>query len=287
MRPVGRAIWYIETHFEHDMTLEDVAIVAGVSRFHLTKAFGYETGTSVMRYVRGRRLTEAARALANGESDILGLALRLGYGSHEAFTRAFRDHFGMAPREVRERRHTEELDLVEAIQLNKSHSDNLKAPKIVDARPFLVAGLVRSYSSESSARIPAQWQEFAPYIGQIPGQSSNRAYGVLCNEDDEGNHDYVTGVEVAGSSRLPEGLTTLQVPGGVYAVFSHSDHVSTIRGTWQAIWSHWLPGSDYEASEAPSFELYPEEFDGETGLGGLEIWVPVARKGQAEKGSRR
>jgi len=44
---------------------------------------------SVMRYVRGRQLTEAARCLASGAPDILAIALEAGYGSHEAFTRAF------------------------------------------------------------------------------------------------------------------------------------------------------------------------------------------------------
>jgi AraC family transcriptional regulator len=48
-----------------------------------------------MRYVRGRRLTEAAKVLSDGAPDILTVALDAGYGSHEAFTRAFRDQFGV------------------------------------------------------------------------------------------------------------------------------------------------------------------------------------------------
>ena len=51
-----------------------------------------------MRYMRGRRLSEAARVLANGGADILTVALDFGYGSHEAFTRAFRrSQFGVNP----------------------------------------------------------------------------------------------------------------------------------------------------------------------------------------------
>ena len=56
-----------------------------------------------MRYARARRLTEAARVLAKGAPDILNVALEADYGSHEAFTRAFRDHFGMTPEAVRTR----------------------------------------------------------------------------------------------------------------------------------------------------------------------------------------
>src|SRR5262245_2477490 len=103
MNPVGKALWFIESHFEGDLTLDDVASIVGVSRFHITRAFGDATGHSIMRYVRGRRLTESARALARGAPDILTVALQVGYGSHEAFTRAFREQFGVTPESVRTR----------------------------------------------------------------------------------------------------------------------------------------------------------------------------------------
>src|SRR5690606_28886374 len=100
MNPVGKALWYIERHFAEDLSLEEVANFADVSRYHLTRAFGVATGHSIMRYVRGRRLTEAARSLASGAPDILAVALEAGYGSHEAFTRAFHDQFGRTPEQV-------------------------------------------------------------------------------------------------------------------------------------------------------------------------------------------
>src|SRR5438477_12545997 len=93
MNPVGKALWYIESHFAGEISLDEIAKISGVSRFYLTRAFGEATGHSVMSYVRGRRLTAAARSLSNGASDILMVALDTGYGSHEAFTRAFRDQF--------------------------------------------------------------------------------------------------------------------------------------------------------------------------------------------------
>src|SRR5688500_2811512 len=101
MNPVNKALWYIESHFTSDITLDDIATVTGVSRFYLTRAFAVATGHSMMHYVRGRRLTEAARALAQGAPDILTVAVETGYGSHEAFTRAFRDRFGVTPETVR------------------------------------------------------------------------------------------------------------------------------------------------------------------------------------------
>ena len=88
-----KALWIIERNSTQLLTLDGIAAACGVSRSHLAHAFGTATGVSVMQYVRARRLSAAARALAAGASDILSIALEAGYGSHEAFTRAFRDRF--------------------------------------------------------------------------------------------------------------------------------------------------------------------------------------------------
>lgn len=88
MTPIGKALWYIESHFNEAISLDDIAGVAGVSRFHMSRAFSVATGQSILAYIRGRRLTEAARKLACGAPDILSVALEASYNSHEAFTRA-------------------------------------------------------------------------------------------------------------------------------------------------------------------------------------------------------
>src|ERR1700674_396565 len=75
MNPAQKALWFIESHLAEELTLDEVAAIGGVSRFHMVRAFAAATGLSVMRYVRARRLSEAARALAGGAPDILSLAL--------------------------------------------------------------------------------------------------------------------------------------------------------------------------------------------------------------------
>jgi AraC family transcriptional regulator len=84
MNPAQRALWYIESHLAEPLTLDEIARVGGVTRFHMVRAFAVATGLPVMRYARARRLTEAARSLASGAPDILSLALEADYGSHEA-----------------------------------------------------------------------------------------------------------------------------------------------------------------------------------------------------------
>src|SRR5579864_8643997 len=170
MNPVGKALWFIESHFAQEISLEDIAKIGGVSRYHMSRVFGLATGHSVMRYVRGRRLTEAARCLANGAQDILTVALDVGYGSHEAFTRAFRDQFGITPEMMRAQGNLDNIELMEPIKMDETLLTNLETPRIVNGKTLLVAGLGERYSSETCAAIPAQWQRFVPHLGSIPGQ---------------------------------------------------------------------------------------------------------------------
>jgi AraC family transcriptional regulator len=277
MDPVNKALWFIESHFAEDVSLDDIASIAGVSRFHLTRAFGAATGLSIMRYLRGRRLTQAARALANGAPDILGVALEAGYGSHEAFTRAFREHFGVTPEAIRSQRHLNGIELVEAITMTEDSNVDIEAPRIAAGKPLLIAGLNARYGGESGANIPAQWQAFTPRLGNVPGQIGGVAYGVVYNSDDEGNYDYLCGVEVADFAKLPADLDRLRVPAQRYVVYTHRGHISGIRSTWNAIWTKHLPESGHEVADAAFFERYGEDFDGRTGLGGVELWIPIKK----------
>src|SRR3954447_17417330 len=129
MNPAQKALWYIESHLAGQLRLDEIAATSGVSRFHLVRAFAAATGLSVMRYVRARRLTEAARALANGAPDILTLALDADYGSHEAFTRAFRDRFGVTPEAVRGLACLDHPRLQEPLVMDSTLTDKLQPPR--------------------------------------------------------------------------------------------------------------------------------------------------------------
>lgn len=274
MDPVGKALWFIESHFDKDMALDDIAVAAGVSRFHLTRAFGQTLGRSVMRYMRGRRLSEAARRLAEGAPDILSVALDAGYGSHEAFTRAFRDEFGQTPEAVRAAGTLEGLQLLEAIRMDANLGDKLEQPRMEQGRALLMAGLGQRFEYENLGAIPALWQQFTPHIDNIPGEVPGVAYGVMTAGDASGL-DYICAVEVTDFADVDKSFTRLRIPQQNYAVFTHRGHVSTLRATMDAIWRDWFPNSELEMADAPAFERYGPEFDPHSGNGGLEVWIPV------------
>ncbi len=275
MNLAQKALWYVESHLAGPLTLDEISDVAGVSRFHLVRAFAAATGLSVMRYVRARRLTEAARALAAGAPDILHVALDAEYGSHEAFTRAFRDHFGVTPEAVRATTCLDKLKLQEPILMDSTAFGEIASPRFENAKAMLVAGLGERISQETSAGIPGLRQRFHQHVQDLSGRVGPAVYGVCCNGDDAGNFDYVAGVEVADFSDLPREFSRVRIPGQRYVVFTHTEHISSIRRTVNTIWNRWLPTSGHIVADAPNFERYDEKFDPVTGNGGLEIWVPI------------
>ncbi len=175
--PAQKALWYIESHLSAPLSLEVIASISGVSRFHIVRAFAAATGVSVMRYVRLRRLSEAARALANGAPDILSLALEADYGSHEAFTRAFRDQFGVTPEAVRASARLDDLMLQDPIMMDQTPLDDLAAPRFVSTAPMLVAGVAERFSHDNGAGIPALWHRFHQVVDDIPARIGDAAYG--------------------------------------------------------------------------------------------------------------
>lgn len=275
MDPVKTAIWCIESRFASELSLDEIAEVAGVSRFHLSRAFGAATGRSVMRYVRERRLTEAARQLADGAPDILSVALSWGYGSHEAFTRAFREQFGLTPDALRASRDISHIRLSEPLPMQANTSITLSEPRIENGKPMLVAGLGGSFSVDKVAGIPVLWQRFAPHIGHVPSQIGGTVYGVSLNCDDHGNFDYIAGVEVADFDNLPPEFVRARVPAQTYAIFEHRGHVTAIKRTYEAIWRDWLPKSGRKPADGPTLERMDRRFDAASGMGTLEIWLPL------------
>lgn len=277
VRFVGKVIWYIESNFRKGVGLDDIAMACGVSRFHMCRGFVAATGYPVMDYLRGRRLTEAARQLAAGAPSILDVALEAGYGSHEAFTRAFRERFGLTPDAVRAGGAVDQILLVEPIRMDRNDTTiEVAEPRRERSEKLTIVGLSRQYRYQETGSIPAQWVEFQPFEGTL-GERAGLWYGV-CDRFDEaaGRFRYTCGVAVDAAGEVPDELEVITLDARPYLVFAHKGHISELRQTMNAIWGQYLPASADEADgEAPMFELYDEKFDPETGRGGLEIWIPI------------
>ena len=273
MSVAARALWFIELHLSDDLSLGRVAAVVGVSKFHLSHAFSATLGMPIASYVRARRLTQAAQALAAGAPEILPVALDAGYGSHEAFTRAFTQQFGVSPEQVRQAGHSNGLALQAPVRLDRPATVPLAPPRVERGRLLRLAGVTDRHRGITG--LPSQWSRFMPHIGHVDGQVDSIVYGVTYNTDDTGAFDYLCGVEV---SQFParSDLARLTVPAQTYAVFTHTEHISSVATTVGAIWNEGLRDAGHTFVEGPFLERYDERFDHRTGLGGFEIWWPIA-----------
>ena len=96
-----RMLSYIEENLEEDLTLESLAEYMNYSKFYMERVFKENTGVTLCKYIQGRRLEAAARKLAETKQPVVEIAFEAGYGSQQAFTRAFRYEYRCTPQEYR------------------------------------------------------------------------------------------------------------------------------------------------------------------------------------------
>ena len=276
MQITNKAIWMIERNFSRPLSLAEIAATCAVSPFHLAHAFAGATGQSVMQYVRSRRLSAAATALADGATDILELALTSGYGSHEAFSRAFKTQFGTTPEAVRKSGSTATLPLVPAMSMIEEAPIEIASARLEEPGPLGFVGQLARHNFVGLQDIPAQWQHFMRRYGEIPDKAAGIPVGVSIGFDGDGWFDYLSAAQVSAAAQAPSGMTRIDIAPQRYAVFQHRAHIATIRSTYAGIWNHWLPANRWTALDAPILERHHADFDTRTGLGGVEIWIPFA-----------
>ena len=89
---------FIHEHLQEAITASDIAKAAGYSQYHAARLFKEDTGLSPFEYIRRERLIQSAHALRSGKPKVLDIALDFVFSSHEGFTRAFSNAFGITPK---------------------------------------------------------------------------------------------------------------------------------------------------------------------------------------------
>jgi AraC family transcriptional regulator len=157
----------------------------------------------------------------------------------------------------------------------------LAAPRLVEGRSMRLACLGGTFTPATMRGIVELWNRFGGMLrrDEIPGRVGIADWGLGFHcFDGSPSFEYLCATEVAEDA-APPGLRIVEVPALRWAVFAHAEHVSRLGEAIEAIHQRWMPGSGMAADRrpgAPDFlERYGEEFDPETGFGGLEVWYPV------------
>ena len=150
----------------------------------------------------------------------------------------------------------------------------LATPRLSRHPDRLVAGPVRSYDLTTRTAIPAQWQAYdaMPHPAALGPEDY---FGVCFNQSGD-RFDYLCGQQIAADTSLPDGMQRVTLPGGIWAEFATRANPSTMQAAWEELFQHWMrqPGLAWRAG--PAVEYYPPSFNGATGEGGYELWIPLA-----------
>ncbi|MFF9868107.1 GyrI-like domain-containing protein [Streptomyces sp. NPDC013953] len=279
---LNQAMEHIEAHLDQAIEVEELARIAATSEYHLRRMFSALAGMPLSEYVRRRRLTLAGAEVLAGRETLLEIAVRYGYGSGEAFARAFRAMHGIGPGEARRTGAELSSQSRMAFRLIIEGSSSMRY-RVVDKADFTVAGLktrvplvhagpnqaimdfVRGIAPETLERLEKlSDQEPHGIVAVCDGLDPSRA------EDTE--LDYYQGVIT--SVAAPEGTTTLAVPAGTWAVFTTSGPApQAIQELWRDVFTEWFPSNPYRSRTGP--EILRTRLSADKAAADAELWLPV------------
>jgi AraC family transcriptional regulator len=290
---INKACDHIDRHLTEEMTLSELARVAGFSEFHFHRIFAAMTGETLFAFILRLRLERAAtRLCVHPSQTITQLALECGFTSSAVFCRAFKKRFGCAPSKFRDRNQSQTQSSLDQLLRNsgkeKTGDGGYNGSK---NRRFAMKPVV---TIEKMDRMRVA---YIRYVGPYAGDSKlfEGLFGRLCawagprgvdmsttyiiyhddpaiTEEQKLRLDVCVpigeGTEVSGE------VCEAIIAGGTYAVGQFVLGTDEYGEAWAYMYSDWLPGSGYRPAEAASFERYSGSC-GEDGRMPVDICVPV------------
>jgi AraC family transcriptional regulator len=279
-------IEYVDRHLDEDLDLATLAGVASFSPFHFHRLFRALMGEVLGDYVRRRRLESAAvRLRSQDRVSVLNIALGVGFGSAEAFTRAFRARFDCSPTEWRKSKHDQVARKAgQAVKdpARKDGGSRIKETamnvRIIERPSVHVAYLRRTgaYGPE----IGRFWMEtVAPWMATNNLFGRDR-FGIGLDDPtvtQPSKCRYDACVASAEGEMLTGSPHHKVIPGGKYAAMPFEGTGAEIGVAWETLLREWLPKSGLQLDARPFFEHYPIDgrYDPKTGSFSCNICVPI------------
>ncbi|MFI1717641.1 GyrI-like domain-containing protein [Streptomyces litmocidini] len=277
----------LEAEADREVDVAEVARIAMTSEYHFRRLFSALAGMPLSVYVRRRRMTLAGAEVLGGERTLLDVAVRYGYGSGEAFARAFRSVHGIGPGEARRTGATLTAQPRMSFRVVVEGSTTMRY-RIVEKEAFRVVGrkarvpLVHEGVNAAAAAHVESLDEQA--IVRMKELADGEPEGVLSavvhltdSREEGAEVDYWIGV-ATGPEAAAEELDALDVPAGTWAVFDdHGPYPSALQELWRDVFTQWFPSNPYVSRPGPELlRTQPVEIGTETDS---QLWVPVERAG--------
>lgn len=290
---MNNTINYIEDNLMAKIDYEKAAKIAYCSVYHFQRMFSFITNVTLSEYVRRRRMTLAAFELQNTSIKVIDLALKYGYESPEAFTRAFQNLHGVTPTSARNMgvnfkaypRLSFQISIKGDLEMNY---------KIEKKDSFTVYGVEKIFDTQNDANlkdIPDFWNEkltCGEYdaLAKSAGENPNHKNGLF-------PVNAICGYKNTGGTTFPymlcalenpdcnmEGYTIVQVPASTWAIFTSEEYdlkdiSKSMQDLSRRVYSEWLPTSNYEVIDGYDLEMY---YSKENGKEYCEVWIRVSPK---------
>ena len=292
-----RVLEFIDRELDGPLDLATLAEIAHFSPYHFHRLFAAWMGETLGDYLRRRRVEVAAMRLSSQPRlPVLTAAISVGFGSGEAFARAFKNRFGCSPTTWRQQNRNAQPKRNPG-QGDSNHDQATQHPPpehgvssdnqpetpmnvtIVDRQPALVA--YQRYTGPYGEPISRYWQEtMYPWLRENSLLGQPR-YGISHDDPSITDADrcrYDACVEIP-SDFVPRGRAlTATIPGGRYAILHFRGTVAKIGEAWNSLLRDWLPSSGLQLDARPCFEHYPTNarHDPETGVFECNICIPVS-----------
>ena len=273
----------VESDSHEDLDVAGFARSHGTTEYHLRRMFSALAGMPLSDYIRRRRMTLAGAELAAGAPNVLEVAVRHGYGSAEAFGRAFRAVHGIGP--VDARRDGGPLRTQPTLRFRLSVEGSTPMDVTITTMPELVlvghAARVPLIHAGVNPHIQAHIAGIAPEEHlRLKQLSDAEPSGILAITGDiapdapEGTElTYLHGVSLDPDARVPDDLDTIRVEAGSWAVFAAAGPFpETLQNLWAATASDWFPSNPWRLRPGPSIVRYLE-FTGTHAS--CELWLAV------------
>ena len=255
---------YIRDHLDEPLDRDALARQAGFSLPHFHRLFTAHVGESIAAYVRRARMERAAQRLLVEAANITWLALDAGYETHSAFSKAFKQYFGVSPTEFRELNPTAAAYLIHRRFLFH-RKEPIMQPIEIRTLPDLQVLYARATELMSTPAFQTANQEaFGQLFQRASALMANISHCVAIYPDEVEVGNLVrfdAGVVFADGQTppAPAGLAYQTLPGGRWAVFRHVGPYDTLWQTWQAAYRDWLPASGETLRDAVPFEDYVDD----------------------------
>lgn len=271
LKHIQKLVDQVEDNLSDEINILDLADRFHVSPWHFQRTFKALAGDTLGGYIRGRRLTEAARLLTTTDLGIIDIAFRVGFSSHEAFSRSFKLHFEMSPKDFRKNKPTvllNEKPLLSMALVRHLEEEINHEPVITTTPEQRIIGINTPIPSPfitndayCDAIYPA-WMSLLKRKDEIKDGTPIMFYGITASPSGSFTEDtlyHIAGMPVTAACTVPAGMVSHNFPKQLVAMFKVAsiDH-ETVLKTIDFIYGYWLPNSRYTRGNGSDYELFEE-----------------------------